>query len=97
MGLEKAFDTVPWDKMMMVLVEQYWLKKNMIEVVQWMHTNMLEKAVGHKNMFSMTMVVKLGCPLSPTLFRLYFERVSDYVWSTLPYGNQCNSKKEWVT
>lgn len=77
--LEKAFDTVLRDRMMMVLAEHYELNKNIVEAMWWMYTNVLGQAVGHHKTFGMTIGVKQRCPLSPTLFRLYFDRVSEYV------------------
>lgn len=46
MDLEKVFDMVPRNGVVMVLAEHYGQNRNIVETIVWMYTNMIGKVVG---------------------------------------------------
>ena len=79
MDLEKAFDTVPRQHLLEVLAAEYKLDKAMLEAVRRVLTDTRGQVPGGKQPFRTTMGVKQGCPMSPLLFALYFDRVVKYI------------------
>ena len=84
--LEKAFDTVPRRLLMSVLLDEYGLSADMVETVRRMYADTTGTVPGVEGSFHSTMGVKQGCPLSPLLFSLYFDRVAEYIRSRVPAG-----------
>lgn len=77
--LEKAFDTVPRKHLMHILLEHYGVSKDMVETIRRMYVDTKGQAAGASTFFDTTMGVKQGCPMSPLLFGLFFDRVVAYI------------------
>ena len=77
--LEKAFDTVLRKRLMNVLLEHYGVSHDMVETIRRMYVDTKGQAAGASTFFDTTMGVKQGCPLSPLLFSLFFDRVVAYI------------------
>lgn len=74
--LQKAFDSVPHNKLWSTLHETT-IRSGLIQAVQNLYKNTLTKIkVGNKisEGFDTTKGLKQGCCLSPTLFKIYLER-----------------------
>ena len=77
--MEKAFDTVPRARLMEVLQQQYHIDPNMVEVIRRMYIDTQGQVAGGTARFTTTMGVRQGCPMSPLLFSLFFDRVIYYI------------------
>ena len=73
---------VPRDRLFEVLLE-YGVSPCMIETICRMYAEVFGQVVGSSTSFAMTMGVKQGCPASPLLFGLYFDRLVSYLRSEL--------------
>ena len=77
--LEKAFDTVPHQRLLHVLASDYGIDASMLETIRRVLVDTRSQVPGGKQSFQTTMGVKQGCPMSPLLFALYFDRVVKYI------------------
>ena len=84
LDLEKAFDRVPRAKLIALLSTHYQLNPSLVETIRRMYDNVDGQLRGCAHSFRMTMGVKQGCPMSPQLFGLFFDRVVAYVSAHLP-------------
>ena len=77
--MPSPFDTVPRQHLLEVLADEYGLDKSMLEAIRRVLTDTRGQVPGGKQPFQTTMGVKQGCPMSPLLFALYFDRVVKYI------------------
>ena len=84
LDLEKAFDRVPRDRLVTLLLTHYNVNPSIVETIRRMYENVTAKVPGSSSTFRMTMGVKQGCPMSPLLFGLFFDRVVAFVSTHLP-------------
>ena len=84
LDLEKAFDRVPREKLITVLLDYYGLNPSIVETIRRMYLTVKGQVNGDTASFNMSMGVKQGCPMSPQLFGLFFDRVVEYVETHLP-------------
>ena len=82
--LEKAFDKVPRAKLFALLLQQYGICPSLVEMVRQMYHGLQGQVKGHNTAFDWTMGVKQGCPASPLLFGLFFDRVVPSIAQALP-------------
>ena len=64
--------------MLEVLLE-YGIDKHIVEVIRRLYTNTLGQVAGDNQYFKSTMGIRQGCPMSPLLFSLFFDRVVQHV------------------
>ena len=77
--LEKAFDTVPHQHLLDVLLNTYGVNACMQETICRVLVDTWGQVPGGKQPFQTTTGVKQGCPMLPLLFGLYFNRVVEYI------------------
>ena len=77
--LEKAFDTVPHQHLLDVLLNTYGVNACMLETIRRVLVDSWGQVPGGKQPFRTTTGVKQGCPMSLLLFGLYFDRVVEYL------------------
>ena len=77
--LEKAFDTVARQRLLQVLQEEYGVGADMLETIRRILIDTRGQVPGGNGTFKTTMGVKQGCPMSPLLFSLYFDRIVKYI------------------
>ena len=65
LDLEKAFDRVPRDKLVALLLHHYNINPSIVETIRRMYVGVKGQINGCSTTFRMTMGVKQGCPLSP--------------------------------
>ena len=78
------------------LAHHYALCHDVVKVVWRMYIDACGIVRGCVDSFPMTMGVKQGCPLSPTAFGLYFDRVVAYLHSVLPYPDLATAHVDWA-
>ena len=93
--LEKAFDKVPRARLFHILLEHYGIDPSIVEAIRQMYVGLQGQVKGHGATFAWTMGVKQGCPASPQLFGLFFDRVVPTVASELP-PNTSTDTVLWV-
>ena len=79
LDLEKAFDTVPYHRLLEVLSNTYGVNAAMLETIRWVLVDTWGQVPGGKQPFQTTMGIKSGCPMLPLLFCLYCNRVTEYI------------------
>ena len=77
--LEKAFDTVPRAKMISLLLHHYKVPPSLVEQIRRLYIQTCGQVAGDNCKFNSTTGVRQGCPLSPLLFGLFFDRVVQHV------------------
>ena len=63
------------------VLRTYGVNDHMLECIRRLLVNTRGTVPGSTSTFKTTMGVKQGCPLSPLLFGLYFDRVVEYIKS----------------
>ena len=71
---------------MKVLLCECGLDPSIVEVVRRMYQDVAGQVVGDSSTFGMMSGVKQGCPASPLLFSIFFDRVASFVAARLPAG-----------
>ena len=71
---------------MKVLLYECGLNPSIVDVVHCMYEDVAGQVVGDNSTFGMTSGVKRGCPASPLLFSIFFDRVSSFFAAKLPAG-----------
>ena len=77
--LEKAFDTVPHQRLLDILSNTHGVDACMLETIRRVLVDTWGQVPGGKQPFRTTTGVKQGCPMLPLLFGLYFNRVVEYI------------------
>ena len=57
-----------------------------MEVVHHMYQHVAGQVVGDSSTIGMTSWVKQGCPASPLLFSIFFNRIASFIAARLPAG-----------
>ena len=74
--LEKAYDSVPLENLWKVL-EHYNIRNSIIKAIKRLYENPVSKIKIGKQLssgFYLTKGLRQGCSLSPTLFKIYFQK-----------------------
>ena len=82
--LEKAFDRVPRARLFELLLQHYNIGKDTVESIRRIYDNLQGQVKGCQQTFNWTTGVKQGCPASPLLFGLFFDRIVPTVAQALP-------------
>ena len=82
--LEKAFDTVPRSALIELLLSHFGLSPSIVECIRRMYVEVCGTVRGSDTRVGMTMGVKQGCPMSPLLFGLFFDRVVAFIEEQVP-------------
>ena len=78
-NMEKAFDMVPCQCLVHVLLNHYSINSDMLETIRRMYTNTLGQVAGRTKLFTTMMGVHQRCPMSPLLFALFFDCVVQFI------------------
>lgn len=85
--LHKAYDSIPRDKLWKVLLDSLQLPADIVKALQLSYCDLVA-IVGEdvKRLFPsipITIGLKQGCPISPILFTLFFDRIQNYIRNKL--------------
>ena len=76
--------------MLHTLQHEYDVDCHMLEIIKRMYINTFGQVAGGQERFSTTIRVRQGCPMSPLLFALFFDRVVKYIQT---HTQGCNAIK----
>lgn len=75
--LQKAYDTIPRDRLWSVLLEELNLEPALVKALKLMYVGLKAdiRGGGCQELISILLGLKQGCPCSPQLFGFYFDRL----------------------
>ena len=86
--LEKAYDRLPRLTLCCVLAEELEVPVDIrtgIEALYYQTRSVVQGGGGFSAAFDVNIGVKEGCPASPRVFYLFFDRVRDFIAAHTPY------------
>ena len=92
--LEKAYDRIPRLTLWRVLANELHIPSDICSGIEALYyqTKQCVRSGGHASAsFAVNVGVKQGCPASPRVFTLFFDRVRDFIASHAPPGRRAHA------